>query len=130
MTNKILITNLYHVIETQVIIIKFFNKRRYSLSFFFFLKDTPPPEIYTLPLHAALPISRAIYAQRRSRRGPEGPRLDPSRARGARQRRQRARIRIRLERVFAAGDQFHRSGSRRYAGGQIGRAHAWTPVPL
>src|SRR5256885_12779991 len=57
MTNKILITNLYHVIETQVIIIKFFNKRRYSLSFFFFLNDTPPPEIYTLPLHAALPIS-------------------------------------------------------------------------
>src|SRR5256885_4018600 len=60
MTNKILITNLYHVIETQVIIIKFFNKRRYSLSFFFFLNDTPPPEIYTLPLHAALPIWRMV----------------------------------------------------------------------
>src|SRR2546430_13334378 len=27
---------------------------------FFFLKDTPPPEIYTLPLHDALPISRRI----------------------------------------------------------------------
>src|SRR3989475_11759086 len=25
-------------------------------SFFFFLNDTPPPEIYPLPLHAALPI--------------------------------------------------------------------------
>src|SRR3989475_6023621 len=27
-------------------------------SFFFFLKDTAPPEIYPLPLHAPLPISR------------------------------------------------------------------------
>src|SRR5256886_5487259 len=27
-----------------------------SLSFFFFFNDTAPPEIYTLPLHDALPI--------------------------------------------------------------------------
>src|SRR3712207_7617086 len=29
------------------------------LSFFFFFNDTPPPEISTLPLHSALPISCA-----------------------------------------------------------------------
>src|SRR5438128_5609453 len=28
----------------------------YSLVFFFFFNDTPPPEIYTLSLHDALPI--------------------------------------------------------------------------
>src|SRR5258708_32316909 len=30
-----------------------------SLSFFFFLNDPAPPELYPLPLHAALPISLA-----------------------------------------------------------------------
>src|SRR3989449_4459863 len=30
------------------------------LIFFFFLNDTAPPEIYPLPLHDALPISRKI----------------------------------------------------------------------
>src|SRR5256886_17445809 len=28
--------------------------------FFFFLNDRPPPEIYTLPLHAALPIYSGV----------------------------------------------------------------------
>src|SRR5439155_24372503 len=32
---------------------------RLSLSFFFFFNDTATPEIYTLSLHDALPISRA-----------------------------------------------------------------------
>src|SRR2546430_16297620 len=31
-----------------------------SLSLFFFLNDPPPPEIYTLPLHPPLPISRDV----------------------------------------------------------------------
>src|SRR3989449_11773327 len=31
-----------------------------AFTFFFFLNDTPPPEIYTLPLHAALPIKRRM----------------------------------------------------------------------
>src|SRR5256714_13823323 len=30
--------------------------RRPADLYFFFFNDTPPPEIYTLPLHAALPI--------------------------------------------------------------------------
>src|SRR2546430_15665492 len=30
-----------------------------QISFFFFLNDTPPTEIYTLPLHDALPICYA-----------------------------------------------------------------------
>src|SRR2546430_16835245 len=33
------------------------NGTRAISSVFFFLKDPAPPEIYTLPLHAALPIS-------------------------------------------------------------------------
>src|SRR4029077_21298305 len=43
---------------------------------FFFLNDAPPPEITTLPLHAALPIctppacSRGPRGSRPSRRGP------------------------------------------------------------
>src|SRR5260370_39393671 len=36
-----------------------------NLSFFFFI-DTAPPEIYPLPLHAALPISRRRGASLRS----------------------------------------------------------------
>src|SRR2546430_2095081 len=32
-----------------------------QISFFFFLNDTPPTEIYTLPLHDALPISHAAH---------------------------------------------------------------------
>src|SRR2546429_7357465 len=36
--------------------------------FFFFLNDTAPPEIYTLPLHAALPIS-GLHRQARRRGG-------------------------------------------------------------
>src|SRR5256885_14080317 len=35
---------------------------------FFFLNDTPPPEISTLPLHDALPISRARYRSEKTRR--------------------------------------------------------------
>src|SRR2546421_9833708 len=35
-----------------------------SLSFFFFLNDPAPPEIYTLPLHAALPILRTRVTRR------------------------------------------------------------------
>src|SRR3712207_6918764 len=31
--------------------------------FFFFLNDTPTPEIYPLPLHAPLPIGRAFPPQ-------------------------------------------------------------------
>src|SRR2546421_9353886 len=33
-----------------------FSLHLYSFPFFFFLNDTAPPEIYPLPLHAALPI--------------------------------------------------------------------------
>src|SRR2546430_9868616 len=32
--------------------------------FFFFLNDTAPPEIYTLPLHDALPISERLRQRR------------------------------------------------------------------
>src|SRR2546430_9679818 len=32
-------------------------------SLFFFLNDAPPPEIYTLPLHDALPISLELDVQ-------------------------------------------------------------------
>src|SRR2546430_1573081 len=32
--------------------------RARPIATFFFLNDTPPPEIYPLPLHAALPISK------------------------------------------------------------------------
>src|SRR2546422_8435394 len=51
----------------------------FALCFFFFLNDTAPPEIYPLPLHAALPISAA-------RRGGGGPHGDAAAA-GRRSRR-------------------------------------------
>src|SRR5256886_9986647 len=41
---------------------------RRTLFTFFFLNDTAPPEIYTLPLHAALPILAAIACQFSGRR--------------------------------------------------------------
>src|SRR5256885_16261559 len=40
-----------------IVSIVFFYPAQYHLSFFFFLNDPAPPEIYPLPLHAALPIS-------------------------------------------------------------------------
>src|SRR2546430_5405438 len=39
------------------LLISIFTLRPLSLFFFFFLNDPPPTEIYTLPLHDALPIS-------------------------------------------------------------------------
>src|SRR2546429_3596512 len=41
-----------------------------EFSFFFFFNDTPPTEIYTLPLHDALPICAARGDGRWSRRSP------------------------------------------------------------
>src|SRR5256886_4215357 len=40
-----------------VLTLFFTNLLLQSLYFFFFFNDPAPPEIYTLPLHAALPIS-------------------------------------------------------------------------
>src|SRR5256885_9400837 len=46
--------------------------------FLFFLNDPPPPEIYPLPLHAALPISRSRRCAARA-----GPRPAAIRVRSA-----------------------------------------------
>src|SRR3989475_804883 len=43
-----------------------------SLLFFFFLNNTAPPEIYPLPLHAALPIGRG-HGRRLRRERPQPP---------------------------------------------------------
>src|SRR5437868_13771345 len=43
------------------------------LSFFFFSTPTPPPEIYTLSLHDALPISRSISFSMCSAAGKKSP---------------------------------------------------------
>src|SRR2546430_13842188 len=64
--------------EPKLTIITFGNLYRFSslnhsfdvFSFFFFM-DPAPPEIYTLPLHAALPISQAASA--RPGLGPRAP---------------------------------------------------------
>src|SRR3989454_6939311 len=50
-------------------------------SFFFFLNDPAPPEIYPLPLHDALPISRACSSRtvRRERRSWPRPRAASTR---------------------------------------------------
>src|SRR2546430_5078039 len=47
---------------------------------FFFFNDTPPTEIYPLPLHDALPISRSRPSRGRSRRTPPAARARASRA--------------------------------------------------
>src|SRR2546430_14799513 len=62
------------------------GEQKLHLSFFFFFNDTPTPEIYTLPLHDALPISaglggRAARAAAPSAAGPRaGQAAPPARA--------------------------------------------------
>src|SRR2546430_15321354 len=47
--------------------------RSKRIPFFFFFNDTAPPEIYPLPLRAALPISRPRAARVLPRRRPLAP---------------------------------------------------------
>src|SRR2546430_14847204 len=95
----------------------FIGTHRFSL--FFFFNDPAPPEIYTLPLHDALPISRRARAaaggcaghagvqQVRSRGRPAGPRhAHPPAARHA----------VRAHRPGAGG-------AARASEAEIGRAH-------
>src|SRR2546429_5272254 len=97
-------------------------------SFFFFFNDTPPPEIYPLPLHAALPIwGRELGPLQRGDRLGEpqagGPRPDA----GARVRRGvAARWGADLRARRWPADQPR--GGRGASPQQIGRAHVWTPV--
>src|ERR1044072_8054960 len=54
------------------------------LPYFFFFNDPPPTEIYPLPLHDALPISRRRRARTRRPRGRGAPSGPPSRWASAR----------------------------------------------
>src|SRR5256884_8640348 len=47
---------------SYIYLVKVFQPLDYP--FFFFLNDPPPPEIYTFPLHDALPISPSAAASR------------------------------------------------------------------
>src|SRR2546425_12848331 len=47
-------------------------------SFFFFFNDTATTEIYTLSLHDALPISKAVAPRRTGPRAPSSPRAIPT----------------------------------------------------
>src|SRR2546422_6086632 len=66
------------------------------LFFFFFFNDTAPPEIYTLPLHDALPISSRSAARatprRRSTGGSRRRRGRTSRPRASRRDRKSTRL--------------------------------------
>src|SRR3989475_6390979 len=62
-----------------------FTSVRIRTLFSFFLNDTPPTEIYTLPLHDALPISSRIAPSTSIVRAPSSARAsagDPKYARG------------------------------------------------
>src|SRR2546427_12882106 len=89
--------------------------------FFFFLNDTPPPEIYTLPLHDALPISvhRRRIARSAARRPHEPARSGTRDGRDALGSRTLGRAAVRARRI----DRRHHPRSRPRAGREIGRAH-------
>src|SRR5256885_13893424 len=115
-----------------------------KLYIFFFLNDPAPPEIYTLPLHAALPISLVV---RQAHQGVAAvcarhlPRpvgraviadepLDGVEALDlARQVRQRLRQLLRLVEAWNLDDELHRDHCLDLASGQYPKAQAmsWAP---
>src|SRR2546425_4345136 len=97
---------MYHTLPSRCSLSLLFTQVLLQLSnfFFFFFNDPAPPEIYTLPLHDALPISpRALHAQARA---PADARAAPPRAR---RRGGRARHRLRRPPPRAPG-RAHRGG--------------------